>query len=505
MVLSILRKMDPASKFSLTLQILGLTLCALSLLCSAFTFQDYSDALGKSILFFEGQRSGRLPPNQQLTWRGNSGLSDGSSYHVDLVGGYYDAGDNVKFGLPMAFTTTLLSWSVIEFGSSMQNHLENAKAAIRWGTDYLLKASTATPGALYVQVGDPNMDHHCWERPEDMDTPRNVYKVSTQNPGSDVAAETAAALAAASVVFKDSDPSYSTKLLKTAMKVFDFADKYRGSYSDSLNSVVCPFYCSYSGYLDELLWGASWLHRASQNSSYLAYIQSNGHILGADDDDYSFSWDDKRAGTKVLLSEGFLEKNTQEFQLYKAHSDNYICSLIPGSSSFQAQYTAGGLFYKASESNLQYVTTTTFLLLTYAKYLSSNGGVATCGSSTVKAENLIALAKKQVDYILGDNPAKMSYMVGFGERYPQHVHHRGSSLPSIHAHPDHIACNDGFQYLYSRSPNPNVLTGAILGGPDNRDNFADDRNNYQQSEPATYINAPFVGAVAFFSSKTTTN
>lgn len=134
-----------------------------------------------------------------------------------------------------------------------------------------------------VQVGDPNMDHRCWERPEDMDTPRNVYKVSDQNPGSDVAAETAAALAAASIVFKDSDPSYSAKLLHTAMKVniltnyihclpvlcfihlinkqllftmmqvFDFADRHRGSYSDSLNSVVCPFYCSYSGYNVRLL------------------------------------------------------------------------------------------------------------------------------------------------------------------------------------------------------------------------------------------------------------
>jgi hypothetical protein len=70
-----------------------------------------------------------------------------------------------------------------------------------------------------VQVGNPSMDHQCWERPEDMDTPRNVYKVSDQNPGSDVAAETAAALAAASIVFKDSDPSYSAKLLHTAMKV----------------------------------------------------------------------------------------------------------------------------------------------------------------------------------------------------------------------------------------------------------------------------------------------
>ena len=73
---------------------------------------------------------------------------------MDLVGGYYDAGDNVKFGLPMAFTTTLLAWSVIEFGNSMHNQMENAKDSIRWGTDYLLKAATATPATLYVQVGN---------------------------------------------------------------------------------------------------------------------------------------------------------------------------------------------------------------------------------------------------------------------------------------------------------------------------------------------------------------
>ncbi|KAK4797020.1 hypothetical protein SAY86_029346 [Trapa natans] len=486
------------------LPLLSLLLLSTCLLCSAFTSKDYSDALGKSILFFEGQRSGKLPPNQRLTWRGDSGLSDGSSSQVNLTGGYYDAGDNVKFGLPVAFTTTLLAWSVVEFGSSMPGQIENAKAAVRWSADYLLKAATETPGTLYVQVGDPNMDHKCWERPEDMDTPRNVYKVSAENPGSDVAAETAAALAAASIVFKDSDHSYSARLLQTAIKVFDFADKYRGSYSDSLGSVVCPFYCSYSGYQDELLWGASWIHRASQNGSYLAYIQSNGHAMGADDDVYSFSWDDKRAGTKILLSKGFLEKNSEDFHRYKAHSDNYICSLIPGTSNFQAEYTPGGLLYKGSQSNLQYVTTTSFLLLAYAKYLKSNRGGASaavsCGGSAVSADRLVSLARKQVDYILGDNPAKMSYMVGFGPRFPLHIHHRGSSVPSVRAHPDRIPCNVGFQYLYSGSPNPNVLVGAIVGGPDIWDGYADDRNNYQQSEPATYINAPLVGALAFFSS-----
>ena len=74
-------------------------------------------------------------------------------------------------------------------------------------------------------MGDPNQDHRCWERPEDMDTPRNVYKVSTQNPGSEVAAETAAALASASIVFKDSDPSYSSELLHRAIQVNIFPSR----------------------------------------------------------------------------------------------------------------------------------------------------------------------------------------------------------------------------------------------------------------------------------------
>jgi hypothetical protein len=66
------------------------------------------------------------------------------------------------------------------------------------------------------------MEHGCWERPEDMDTPRNVYKVTAKNPGSDVAAETAAALAASSLVFRDSDPTYSSKLLIAAINVCSF-------------------------------------------------------------------------------------------------------------------------------------------------------------------------------------------------------------------------------------------------------------------------------------------
>lgn len=69
------------------------------------------------------------------------------------------------------------------------------------------------------QVGDANKDHACWERPEDMDTPRSVFKIDKNSPGSDVAGETAAALAAASLVFRRSDPTYSRLLAIRAIRV----------------------------------------------------------------------------------------------------------------------------------------------------------------------------------------------------------------------------------------------------------------------------------------------
>jgi len=72
---------------------------------------------------------------------------------VDLVGGYYDAGDNVKFGLPMAFTITMMSWSIIEYGKQIAagGELGHAMDAVKWGTDYLIKAHPE-PDVLYGEV-----------------------------------------------------------------------------------------------------------------------------------------------------------------------------------------------------------------------------------------------------------------------------------------------------------------------------------------------------------------
>ncbi|KDP27644.1 hypothetical protein JCGZ_19649 [Jatropha curcas] len=489
--------MNPSS---LLLHLLLLTLLISELPLFQSSYHDYSQALSKSILFFEGQRSGYLPQDQRITWRANSGLSDGWTYNTDLTGGYYDAGDNIKFGFPMAFTTTMLAWSVIEFGNLMPpNELRNSLVAIRWATDYLLK-TVSQPNRIFVQVGDPNADHICWERPEDMDTPRTVYAVDAPNPASDVAGETAAALAASSMAFRSSDPGYADTLLRNAVKAFQFADNYRGAYSDNsdIRDGACPFYCDFDGYQDELLWGAAWLRRASYDDTYLSYIQNNGKTLGADENINEFGWDNKHAGLNVLVSKEVLEGNMYSLESYKASADSFMCTLIPESSSSHIQYTPGGLIYKPGGSNLQHSTTISFLLLVYANYLERTSQSVNCGNVNVSPSSLRQQAKRQVDYILGDNPLGLSYMVGYSNNYPQHIHHRGSSLPSVKDHPEFIACKEGSIYFNSTNPNPNIHVGAIVGGPSNDDSYADDRADYKKSEPTTYINAPFVGVLAYF-------
>ena len=58
---------------------------------------DYNQVLELSILFFEAQRSGKLPASNRIPWRGDSALDDGSDVGVDLTGGWYDGKTSAPF------------------------------------------------------------------------------------------------------------------------------------------------------------------------------------------------------------------------------------------------------------------------------------------------------------------------------------------------------------------------------------------------------------------------
>ena len=55
---------------------------------------------------------GKLPNWHEVTWRKDSCLNDGIKFGSDLSGGFFDAGDYMKFTFPLSFTMNVLSWSL---------------------------------------------------------------------------------------------------------------------------------------------------------------------------------------------------------------------------------------------------------------------------------------------------------------------------------------------------------------------------------------------------------
>nr|GFC77379.1 endoglucanase 24-like [Tanacetum cinerariifolium] len=200
-------------------------------------------------------------------------------------------------------------------------------------------------------VGDPDIDHKCWERPETTAEKRPTIQINTTHPGSDVAAETAAAMAAASLVFKNQDPHYSKLLLDHAQKLFNFANSYPGVYTKSIPSI--KDYYNSSGFVDELLWAAAWLYHATQDRYYISYVTVlHGKMFANWDNPTWFSWDNKLAGTQVLLSRvnffGIKKEismvENMNLQMYRRTAEALMClTLLPPVTSQKTN----GTFVKA--------------------------------------------------------------------------------------------------------------------------------------------------------------
>jgi len=428
---------------------------------------NYAEALQKSLYFYDAQRSGPLPQNFRVPWRGDSALQDGGDVGVDLTGGYYDAGDGVKFGLPMAGAMTLLAWGGIEFPAGYQKsgQWDCLLDAVRWGDDWLMKAHAA-PDVFYGQVGRGDLDHAFWGPPEAMQMPRPAYKIDADHPGSDLAGEASAALAAGSILFKKSDPDYAARCLEHARQLFAFADVHRGVYSASIEDARA-YYNSFSGYQDELAWAAAWLAKATGERAYLARAETIFHDnLAPADWHGTQSWDDKKYGVAILLAQ--LTGKREYFDAV----NRWLNFWTVGENGRRVSTTSGGLAWLDQWGSLRYAANTSFLALIYAR---------TPGAKNADRDR--EFANRQIRYILGDNPRRSSYVVGFGSNPPQRPHHRAAS---------------GVTDVADPGPNRHVLYGALVGGPGAPDDHAyvDDRSNYITNEVALDYNAGFTGALA---------
>ncbi|XP_076456621.1 endoglucanase A-like [Babylonia areolata] len=415
--------------------------------------KNYGDALKKSILFYDAQRSGTLPGNNPIHWRGNSAEGD------CVNGGWYDAGDHVKFALPFGFATHVLLWGLHKFKDGYQaaGQLDMMYDMIKWATDYMLHAYNPGNHELVAQIGDGNADHAFWGRPEDMRMGRPCYKVGPGRTAADLYGEWAASLAAGYLVWTDKgDSNYANQMLDAAKSMYAFGKSNPGTYTNSVPNVR-NFYGS-TGYKDELCLGAIWLYKATKEPQYLNDAKGfhEGGVA------WALSWDDKRVACQLLLYE-----ETQDAS-YKNDVAGFVRDYMPGGS---VPYTPCGLAWRDKWGANRYAGNAAFVALAAADAGIEPGAGAKWGV-------------EQINYLLGDNHHDggcYSFEIGYGGKFPHQPHHRGASFCN---------CN---------------LDGALVGGPDQGGNYNDNREDYVMNEVAIDYNAGFQSALAAINHLKATN
>jgi len=377
-----------------------------------------------------------------------------------MEGGYYDAGDNLKLHFPFAAAFTFLAWSATSFPGAYTGagEMENFLDGMRWATDFMIKCHTA-PDVLVAQIGDVDADHGFWGRPEDMNMGRPAQSIGPGNPGSDLASDYASTLAAASVLFKDSDPNYSATLLQHAKELIQFAFDHPGKYTDSISTSV---YGS-SNYHDEMGLGVAWIAKATGDPADLARAEQVYDEF-AGDLDYNgawINWDDKTPAFVAMMCE--LTSNAK----YCDQLATWCNGKIDGST-----YSPKGEIFIDKWGSLRHAGNVAAICMRAA-------------SLGVNSDKYLGFVRQQIHYILGSTGR--SFIVGYGVNPPTHCHHRGASCrgPNDCCDPN---CPDS---------NPNVLVGALVGGPmEANDYYQDRRDDYVMNEVALDYNSGFQMALA---------
>src|SRR5256885_525217 len=199
--------------------------------------------------------------------------------------------------------------------------------------------------------------HSFWGPAEVNPEPRTSFKIDQSCPGSDLAGETAAAMAASSMVFQGSDPTYAATLLTHAKQLYSFADNFRGTYVKCITDAQ-GFYNSFSGFNDELVWGAIWLFKATGDSTYLNKAIAGYPNLAFQQQTtlheyrWTLNWDDKSFGSYVLLAE------LTGQQQFVSDAERWLDWWTVGVNGGRVPYSPGGQAHLDQWGSLRYAATT---------------------------------------------------------------------------------------------------------------------------------------------------
>ena len=473
---------------------------------------DFARALQYSIYFYDANMCGtEVEENNQYSWRGNchtydakvemkAGITDfvgtnlsqsfidkykdildpdGDGY-IDVAGGFHDAGDHVKFGIPENYSAATLGWGYYEFRDSyvklgQDKHIETI---LRYFNDYLMKCtfrdSNGDVIAHCYQVGDGDIDHSFWNAPEIDEMGRPAFFLTAEKPQTDYVASAAGSLAINYLNFKDTDPEYAEKSLDYAKALMKFAMTHEKQLSDNADGP--KQYYNSSKWEDDYCWAAAWLYICTKDINYLTdaapyvdYYAPSG---------YCYNWNDMWGGANTIW--GVINQTYPELDLVnivrKAQGkneyvfDDFWDEVEKCFPKWKALETAGGYAFLSQWGSARYNTAMQLIALVYDKY--NNDG---------KPSEYSDWAKGQMEYIMGNNPLKRSYIVGYNENSAKYPHHRAASGLT--------KCEDPDEQRY-------VLYGALVGGPDGNDQHIDKTSDYIYNEVTIDYNAAFVGACA---------
>ena len=482
---------------------------------------DFARALQYSIYFYDANMCGTgVSENNRYAWRGDchtydaqvplkpmednvgTNLSqsfidkyasvldpDGDGY-VDVAGGFHDAGDHVKFGMPENYAASTVGWGYYEFRDAYVKTGQDdlVETIFRYFNDYLMKCTFLDDNGEVVahcyQVGDGDIDHAYWNSPEVDQMARPAFFLTGDKPQTDYVASAAASLAINYLNFKDTDEEYAEKSLKYATALFDFAMTHEKELSD--NGDGPKAYYNSSKWEDDYCWAAAWLYKITGDHKYLEEIFPNYDYYAAPC--YVYCWNDMWGGVQCILGEISMDKPAKEGEhVYPDFIEEF--KVAAGKSPYEEMncwasvakavdtYMTGGVgtitpagyFWLNTWGSARYNTAAQLIALVYDKYNNNGPG------------KYSEWAKGQMEYIMGKNPMERSYIVGYNENSVKYPHHRAAS---------------GLTKCEDPDPHRYVLYGALAGGPDADDKHNDITSDWIYNEVTIDYNAAFVGASA---------
>lgn len=436
------------------------------------TSQDYNFAklLQYSLYFYDANMCGDRVSETSLYsqdlyggWRGDCHVNDKFTYGgktYSAVGGYHDAGDHVKFGLPMAQAMTTLGIGYHEFGQAFDElgQKEHLKTIVDYYCTYVKSCTvfnnTGNVEAFCYQVGHGQKDHESWVAPEiENETATERYFTliaDSSNPATDIVGGTAAALAMNYLNFGNEED------LKYAKALFAFAkgnSKANGAY-DTDSGGNAFYHSNYGSWEDEYCLAAALLYQITKDEGYKTeyntYNQNNGNIQKP------YGWENVYQAAAFYAP----EKSSSELTTI----NNWFSGIM---NANQSQYYCGDSWGSARVNcNVQ------LMMLVYDKQNNVNTYANWC--------------KYQMSTILGNNTTRKNLVCGYNTNSPVKPHHRAASGYS------------GWNDFNNNATQKYTLFGALVGGPTSSDfsTYNDKVNDAVSNEVTLDYNAGLVGATA---------